>query len=63
MLSDNLKRIREEQGYSKMQLAKISNVSRRTIMLIETKKTTSPGIETLRRLAKALNIDIEDLIK
>lgn len=62
MLSNNLKRIREEQGYSKMKLAKKCGVSRRTIQLIEDKKT-SPNYQTMIALAKALNVSVEELIK
>ena len=62
MLSDNLKRIREEQGYSKRQLAKETQISRRTIQLIED-NITSPNYQTIMSLAKTLNVPVEELIK
>ena len=63
MLSENLKRIREQKGFSKMQLEEASGISRRTIMLIETGRTKNPGIKTLNNLAKALKVSVEKLIK
>lgn len=63
MLDKNLKTIREKKGLSKMQLAKLSGISRRTIMLIETKRRKNPAIGTIKLLAEALNVTVEDLIK
>lgn len=62
MLDKNLKTKREEKGYSKMELAKLSGVARRTIEFIEYKKV-SPTLKTLEALAKALDTNVEDLIK
>lgn len=63
MLSKNLKQYRELKGYSKMQLAKLSGTSRRTIMLIEEGRTLSPGYKTLVKLADVLGITVQDLVK
>lgn len=63
MLSENLKQIREKKGLSKMKLAKLSGISRRNIMLIETARRKNPSIETVKALSHALNVSIEELIK
>ena len=63
MLSENLKKIREKKGLSKMKLAKLSGISRRNIMLIETGRRKNPSIETVKALSNALNVSIEELIK
>ena len=63
MLSENLKRIREEKGYSKLKLSKITGISRRTIEYIETKRFKDSHIKTVEKLAKGLDIPTSELIK
>lgn len=63
MLSENLKRIREEKGYSKLKLSKITGISRRTIEYIETKRFKDSHIGTVEKLAKGLDIPASELIK
>lgn len=63
MLSENLKTIREKKGLSKIKLAEKSGISRRNIMLIETKRRLNPSIKTVNALSKALDVSIEELIK
>lgn len=62
MIKDNLKKYREKNYYSKRYLSKISNVSRNTITAIEFGKT-DPKLKTIKKLAKALKVRNEDLIK
>lgn len=63
MLSENLKKIREEKGISKLKLSKITGISRRTIEYIETKKFKDSKIGTIEKLAKGLDVSINELIK
>ena len=63
MLSKNLKMIREEKGFSRLQLEKISGISQRTVEFIEKEKVKNPKIMTLEKLATALNVTVNDLIK
>ena len=63
MVSENLKRIREAKGYSKLRLARETGLSARAIEHIEYEKTTNPQLNTLIRLAKALGVSVADLIK
>lgn len=63
MLKENLKHYRELKGYSKIELARLSGISRRTIMLIEEGRTLSPGYKTLVKLANILEIAVQDLVK
>ncbi|MBU4351363.1 helix-turn-helix domain-containing protein [Candidatus Parcubacteria bacterium] len=44
-------------------LARLADVSNNTIINIEAGKQKNPTIETLQKIAKALNVPIEDLIK
>lgn len=63
MLDENLKILREQKGYSKMKLAKLSGTSRRTIEIIENKDWKNTKLSTIEKLANALNVSTEDLIK
>ena len=63
MLAENLKKYREERGYSKQRLAKETGLSARCIEHIEYGKAKAPRLSTLEKLADKLGIDITDLIK
>ena len=56
-----LKERRKEAGISQEELAKKSGVSRGTIAAIESEnKEVSTGVNTLAKLAAALNCKVED---
>ena len=62
MLNENLKRIREEKGYSKLRLARETELSARCIEHIEYGKAKNPKITTIQKIANVLNVSVEDLI-
>jgi len=62
-ISKTIKRLREKMGISQEKLARLADVSNNTIINIEAGKQGNPTIETLKKIAKALNTPIEDLIK
>jgi transcriptional regulator with XRE-family HTH domain len=62
-LAKIVKRLREKQGLSQEKLARLADVSNNTIINIEAGKQDNPTIETLKKVAKALNVPVEDLIK
>jgi len=62
-LAKTVKRLREKMGISQEKLARLADVSNNTIINIEVGKQNNPTIETLRKIAKALNVPVEDLIK
>jgi transcriptional regulator with XRE-family HTH domain len=62
-ISKTVKRLREKMGISQEKLARLADVSNNTVINIEAGKQGNPTIETLKKIAKALNIPIEDLIK
>ena len=62
-IAKTVKRLREKMGLSQEKLARLADVSNNTIINIEAGKQDNPTIETLKKIAKALNIPIEDLIK
>lgn len=63
MLSKNLKKFRIKKGFSRLRLEKASKVSERTVEFIEKEKVKSPRITTLEKLAKALDVTVNDLIE
>ena len=62
-IAKTIKRLREKLGISQEKLARLADVSNNTIINIEAGKQDNPTIETLKNIAKALNMPIEDLIK
>lgn len=62
-IAKTVKRLREKAGLSQEKLARLADVSNNTLINIEAEKQNNPTIETLKKIAKALNIPIEDLIK
>lgn len=57
---NKLHEIREEKGVSLRELAKLAGVSKTQINEIENGQS-DPTLKTMRRIAKALNMKIEDI--
>ena len=62
-ISDNLKRLRAQKGYSLEKVARLADLSLNTVVKIENGINKNPTFETLTKLTKALDIAIDDLIK
>lgn len=58
----NLKEIRTAKKMTQNELAEASGIKQATISDIETGDIKNPGIETIKKLAKALNVKIQKLI-
>jgi len=61
-LSKNLKKLREQKGLSQDRLAKLADVANNTIIKIEQGENINPTLETLKKMAKALEVSVDDLI-
>ena len=61
-LGNNLKRIRTKKGISQGDIVRSLGMDRAFISNIENGKT-NPTLATIAKLAKALSVPIEDLIK
>ena len=61
-LARKVKQLREKLGLSQEKLARLADVSNNTIINIEAGKQDNPTIDTLKKVAKALDIPVEDLI-
>ena len=62
-ISNNLKKIRAEKGYSLERVARLADLSLNTIVKIENGVNQNPTIDTLKKIAKALEIGVDDLMK
>ena len=62
-LSKNLKKLREQKRLSQDRLAKLADVANNTIIKIEQGENINPTLETLKKVAKALGVGINKLIK
>ncbi len=62
-IAQNIKNIRKKQGLSQDKLSKLAEVAYNTIVKIESGENSNPTIETLRKIAIALNVGVDDLIK
>jgi len=60
-LSNNLKRLREKKGLSQDRLAKLADVANNTIIKIEQGENINPTLATLKKIAKALGVGLDEL--
>lgn len=61
-LAKNLRKLRERKGLSQDRLAKLADVANNTIIKIEQGKNINPTLDTLKKMAKALEVSVDDLI-
>lgn len=59
----NLKKLRQQKGWSQEKLAKEAGISYQTLIKIERGYIKNPKLETLIKLAKALSVSVDKLIK
>ena len=61
-LGQILKRFRQQQGLTQLELCKKARVSQGYLAKLERGDKTSPSLATLQRLAKALKVKVADLL-
>ncbi|MGA1825183.1 MAG: helix-turn-helix domain-containing protein [bacterium] len=62
-ISKNIKKGRKNLGISQDVLSKKANLAFHTIAKIEAGSTPNPRIETVKRIADALGVTLDDLMK
>lgn len=62
-IAKNIKKYRDKLGISQDKLSKLAGVTLHTLTKIETGATPDPRIETLKKIAKGLKVNVDDLIK
>lgn len=63
IIGNNIKKYRLEKKISQDRLSKLADVSYLTINKIESGAIKSPGVETAQKIAHALGLSIDDLMK
>jgi len=59
----NMKLYRQKLGISQDKLSKLADVTYNTVVKIESETNKNLTIETLSKIAKALNVGVDDLIR
>lgn len=62
-IAKNIKKIRKKKGISQDKLSKLAEVAYNTIIKIESGAIQNPTIETVQKIAKALDISLDELTK
>ena len=62
-IGKNIKKFRQEKELSQDKLSKLADLSLNTVLKIELDESPNPTIETIQRIAKALDVSVDDLLK
>jgi DNA-binding XRE family transcriptional regulator len=62
-IANNIKKYRSKMGISQDRLSKLADVTYNTIIKIESGTNKNPTIETISKIANALEVKVDDLIK
>jgi len=63
IISDNIKKIRAKLGLTQDDLAKKADIKYTTLTKVESGVVNKPSVQTMAKIAKALDVLIEELIK
>lgn len=61
-IADNVRKARKKSGLSQDKLAREAGVAYNTVVKIESGENKNPTIETLRSIAKALDVSVDEII-
>ncbi len=62
-IGKNIKKFRQDKGLSQDKLSKLADLSLNTVVKIELDESPNPTIETIQKIAKALGVSVDDLLK
>ncbi len=62
-LQKHLENLERGKGLSQEKLARLANVTNNTIIKIEASKNQNPTLDTLKKIANALEVSVDELIK
>lgn len=63
MLGDNIKELRKKKGLSQDNLARAAGIPYTTLVKIESNVVKKPSVQNVAKIAKALEVKIEKLLK
>ena len=62
-IAKNIKKLRKQRGLSQDKLSKLADISHNTIIKIESGAIQSPTMDTAQKIAKALGVSLDYLMK
>ena len=62
-IAENIKKLRAKKGLPLEKIARLADLSLNTIVKVENGVNTNPTIETLTKIAKALEVGVDNLTK
>jgi transcriptional regulator with XRE-family HTH domain len=62
-ISSNFKKLRAQKGYSLEKVARLAELSLNTVVRLASGTNKNPTIETLTKIAKALEVNVDDLLQ
>ena len=62
-ISSNFKKLRAQKGYSLERVARLADLSLNTVVRLESGTNKNPTIDTLTKIARALEVSVDDLIQ
>ena len=62
-IGKNIKRLRKEKDISQDKLSKLADISLNTVVKLELDQSPNPTLDTMKKIASALQVSIDDLIK
>lgn len=62
-IGKNIRQYRKKLGFSQDKLSKFAEVSYNTVVKIESGENPNPTIETAQKIAKALEVSLNELVK
>ncbi len=63
VIAENIKKYRKKKGITQDKLSKLADITYNTIIKIESGATYNPRVETLKQIADALSVSIDDLMR
>lgn len=63
IISENIKKLRTKLALTQDDLAKKADIKYTTLMKVESGTVNKPSVQTMAKIAKALGVSIEELIK
>jgi len=61
-IGQNIKRLRKEKAISQDKLSKLADISLNTVVKLELDQSPNPTLETIKKLAKAFDVSIDELV-
>ena len=61
-LAKNITQLRKAKGLSQEKLARLADVANNTLIKMESGENQNPTLDTLKKVAKALEVSVDELI-